>query len=134
MNIDPWGNQTTTVNGHVVGADDQAAIFWAVNSSLDAYIRRYWLQGQYREAPQGGNPLVRFAPVFPVIETIEQRNEFKGAFVPTQGVQQAAWAMKGRGLVDYPEPSFSDSIFPGGDQLQNELYQALNGYWLGDVP
>lgn len=131
MNLQPWG-RSEIVNGHVVGADEQASIFWATNVSLDAYMRRFWLSGGGYLFPCGCSPTSGWDAPNHRIDDMEFRHEFKGAFVPTQGIPSAAINMQNRGLVDYPDPTFSDSIFPGGDQLQAQLYQNLNNYWMGE--
>ena len=133
MNLWPWGNRAQLNNGHIVGADEQESIFWAVNTSLDAYRRRWWLSGGGDLFPCGCD-LAGFGPPHHRIDDMEFRREYKGAFVPTQGVPSAAINIQNRGLVDYPEPSFSDSIFPGGDALQRQLYENLNAYWFAGVP
>lgn len=132
MNINPWSNKTTTNNGHVVGGQEQATIYWATNLSLDSYRRRWWLDGGGHLFPCGCD--LGFGPPTHRIDDIEFRHENKANFIPTPGVGGQAQNMQNRGLVDYPVPSFSDSIFPGGDPLQWQLYESLNEYWAGSVP
>lgn len=131
MNIEAF---KSLVNGHVVGGDEQESLAWAVNSDLDAYRVRWWFNGGGHLFPCGCSPVSGWGAPDHRIDLIEPRNEFKGAFVPTAGVGGAAQNIANRGLVDYPEPSFSDSIFPGGEQLQRQLYESLNAYWLEGVP
>lgn len=134
MKLQPWGNHQELNNGHVVGADEQVSIQWAENSSLDAYMLRFWADGGGHLFPCGCSATTGYGPPNHRIDDIEFRHEYKGAYAPTAGVPQAALGMMNRGLVDYPDPSFSDSIFPGGDQLQRQLYENLNNYWLEGVP
>ena len=133
LNIQPWGNKTIN-NGHVVGEEDQISIYWATNLSLDSYRRRWWFEGGEHLFPCGCSPTAGWDVPNHRIDDIEFRHENKANFIPTQGTPGQAQNMRNRGLVDYPDPTFGDSIFPGGDQLQGQLYEALNSYWLGSVP
>ena len=135
MNIDPWGNHQEIVNGHVVGANEQAAIYGVINGfDLDSYRTRWWFNGGGHLFPCGCSPTSGWGAPDHRIDDIEFRHENKANFIPTPGVPSAAINMQNRGLVDYPDPTFGDSIFPGGDHLQYQLYEALNSYWLGSVP
>lgn len=134
MRINPWGNHQEIVNGHVVGADEQASIYWATNVSLDAYMRRFWLQGGGDLFPCGCSPTAGWDAPHHRIDLADFRHQSHYAFIPTAGVGGQAQNIANRALVDYNQPTTADSIFPGGQQLQGQLYEALNGYWLGEVP
>lgn len=134
LNIQPWGNKRIN-NGHIEGGTEQVTI-WAVTNlfDLDSYRTRWWFHGGGTLFPCGCSPLDGFGPPTHRIDDIEFRHENKRNFIPTQGVPYAAIAMRNRGLVDYNTPTFADSIFPGGDQLQAQLYENLNAYWFSGVP
>ena len=133
LNIQPWGNKRLN-NGHVEGGTEQASIWAAINLfDLDSYRTRWWFHGGGTLFPCDC-PLSGYGPPDHRIDDIEFRHEYKPTFVPTAGVPSAAINISNRGLVDYNTPTFADSIFPGGDALQWQLYENLNSYWFSGVP